>query len=96
MIFWAFVTLSRLLLLFLPAVLALQGYVRSNRERSTAHSMDGRVTELSAVLLLAVMPGRVLQQEFPSGGDFEVYSALYSSLADGQLVLPHSLKMLSA
>lgn len=54
------------------------------------------MTELSAVLLLAVMPGRVLQQEFPSGGDFEVYSALYSSPADGQLVLPHSLKMLSA
>lgn len=74
-------TLSRLLLPFLRA---LQGCVRCNRKRSAAHSMDWWVSDLSAVLLLALMPGRMLQREFPSGGDFEGYSALYPCPADGQ------------
>lgn len=42
------------------------------------------MTELSAVPLLAAMPGRMLQQEFPSGADFEGYSALCPCPADGQ------------
>lgn len=42
------------------------------RCRTILDAIGNEARELPAVLLLAVMPGRVLQQEFPSGGDSDL------------------------